>query len=408
MSLDAAMAVAVDHDGNVIVAGVLDNAGSGRDIVVAKWNANGKFLWSSVLPNQGNDWVSSVAVDAEGNVAIAGWESRPGTPLDGIVAKWDAEGHLLWTRILNGHAADSVDFASAVAFDSQGNIVAAGSVQRIGIEAGFLVVKFDRDGNMIWADALTGTTPDRQTQAMALAVDSQDDVIAAGVTRNADTGYDWLVAKWDREGQRGWSDTLNGTLDGADAAYAVAVDGGDDIVVTGSTRNVNTWGDLTVAKWRRDGVRLWVQTVDGTSPAVIPEQKEDFGWAVAVDSHNNIFAAGGTTNEGTGTDLAVVRFEQETLGTRGAQALLGRGLAEGAVSAARSAAAVNTELEAAQVAFDRGDRDACRRLLLSALARVTDRSRGRVVKRSMFQATSEAEELAQEIEREIRGLLQRC
>jgi outer membrane protein assembly factor BamB len=69
--------------------------------------------------------------------------------LDFTVAKFDSDGTLLWQQNLNG-TANGVDGASSVTVDNQGNALAAGGTQNAGTFFDFTVVKFDRDGSLVW------------------------------------------------------------------------------------------------------------------------------------------------------------------------------------------------------------------------------------------------------------------
>src|SRR5439155_3523626 len=79
---DLAMGVDVDGTGNVVVTGgftgavnfgggVLTSAGM-SDIFVAKYGADGTYLWASRFGSTGNDRANSVAVDSSGNVLVTG------------------------------------------------------------------------------------------------------------------------------------------------------------------------------------------------------------------------------------------------------------------------------------------------------------------------------------------------
>jgi hypothetical protein len=85
-----------------------------------------------------------------------------------------------------------------VAVDNQGNVVAAGDTQNTGTDFDFTVAKFDRDGTLLWQRTLNATANSNDS-ARAVAVDNQGNVVAAGITQNAGTGFsDFTVAKFDR------------------------------------------------------------------------------------------------------------------------------------------------------------------------------------------------------------------
>jgi hypothetical protein len=251
---DAANAAAVDAAGNVVAAGSTFNTGTGFDFTVIKFDgSSGAVLWSQAINGtaNGSDQAVAVAVDGEGNVVAAGSTFNTGTGFDFTVIKFDgSSGAVLWNQAING-TADGSDQAVAVAVDGEGNVVAAGSTANTGTGADFTVIKFDgSSGAVLWSQAIDGTAND-DDRADAVAVDGEGNVVAAGVTINTGTGLDFTVVKFDgSSGAVLWSQAINGTANDDDRADAVAVDGEGNVVAAGSTANIGTFDDFTVVKLR--------------------------------------------------------------------------------------------------------------------------------------------------------------
>ena len=234
-----------------------------------------------------------MAVDGQGNVVTAG-----DTFFNFTVAKFDRDGTLLWQQNLNGTAANSRDEAYSVAVDNQGNVVAAGVTENTGTSLDFTVAKFDRDGALLWQQNLDGTDNDCCDEALSVAVDNQGDVVAAGVTLNTGTFLDFTVAKFNRDdGTLLWQQNLNGTIEGTDVASSVAVDSQGNVVAAGITHISGTPASFTVAKFDRHGTPLWQRNLNGTIATGF-----DQGLSVAVDNQGNVVAAGTTT------DFTVAKF----------------------------------------------------------------------------------------------------
>jgi hypothetical protein len=141
-----------------------------------------------------------------------------------------------------------------------------------------------------------------------VGVDNQGNVVAAGTVRHHGTNSDIAVAKFDRDGAVLWQQSLNGTANGSDVAFSVALDEQGNAAVAGgsdSQNNGTTYAAFTVAKFDRDGTVLWVQTLNGTANG------QAVAFSVAVDNHGNVVAAGSTPNTGTGvSDFTVVKFDR--------------------------------------------------------------------------------------------------
>jgi hypothetical protein len=138
-------AVAVDAQGNVFGAGVFKGTAqfggaslmaSGNDLFVAKYDPNGKHLWSKGFGPGGDAMRARIAVDAKGDVFVAGSSratmSFGGDPLVGsgnddadvIVAKLRGDGAHLWSKRFG----DLLDQgASGIAVDGSGNAVVCGT-----------------------------------------------------------------------------------------------------------------------------------------------------------------------------------------------------------------------------------------------------------------------------------------
>jgi len=307
-SSDEARAVAVDGAGNVVAAGFTTNTGTGPDFTVIKFDGtSGAVLWSQAINGtaNGEDDASAVAVDGAGNVVAAGVTFNTSTFADFTVIKFDgASGAVLWSRAIDG-TANGFDFASAVAVDGAGNVVAAGVTRNAGTGADFTVIKFDgASGAVLWSQAIDGTANGFDF-ASAVAVDGAGNVVAAGSTQNTGTSLDFTVIKFDgASGAVLWSQAINGTANGFGEAFAVAVDGAGNVVAAGRTTNTGTFEDFTVIKFDgTSGTELWRQVIDGTANSL------DFAFAVAVDGAGDVVAAGRTTNTGTFEDFTVIKFD---------------------------------------------------------------------------------------------------
>lgn len=119
--------------GTFVLDGTSYDAGTGNDLHVSRWSSDGQLQSLTVFPCTEDSFVTSVAVDGEGN-AIVGGQFRGtctfgGTDLtaaitDGFVAKLDATGTVAWARQIGGAATG--DAVWGVGVDAQGNVTAGG------------------------------------------------------------------------------------------------------------------------------------------------------------------------------------------------------------------------------------------------------------------------------------------
>jgi Beta-propeller repeat len=318
---DQAFGIALDLDGNVFVTGGSDATwGSpvtahhgGYDIFVAKLDSNGNLIWNTFFGGTDNEFASGIAVDAAGNIYLAGatyetWASPVrgfgGIP-DAFAAKVDSDGNLIWNTFLGGSADDS---GNAVAVDANGNVYVSGyssatwgsPVAAHNGDYDAFVAKLDADGALAWNTFLGSSGSDA---ANAVAVDALENVYVAGFSTatwgSPVRAYDGTVdsgfaAKLDPTGALAWNTFLGG---GAATASGITADSTGNVYVTGSCQYAG-WGspvrpfsgtqDGYAAKLDANGTLTW-----NTFLGVVDEWT--VGSAVAVDASGQVFLAGSST-----------------------------------------------------------------------------------------------------------------
>jgi predicted secreted protein len=125
---DQASSIAVDADGNVYVTGRSDNENRERDYTTLKYDADGKLLWEARYTEDGygDGMATALAVDDSGNVYVTGQSYGNNSGWDYATIKYDSNGKQLWSARYNGPA-NSLDRATSLAIDSEGNVHVIGS-----------------------------------------------------------------------------------------------------------------------------------------------------------------------------------------------------------------------------------------------------------------------------------------
>ena len=83
-----------------------------------------------------------------------------------------------------------------------------------------------------------------------------------------------------------WVQRYNGPGNGDDDANAVAVDGSNNVIVTGYSTGSGSDYDYATIKYSSAGVPLWTNRYNG------PANSNDHARAVAVDGSNNVIVTG--------------------------------------------------------------------------------------------------------------------
>ena len=307
---DEAKAVAVDTQGNVYVTGTIGNVPSGPtccngDLIVVKYDKNGAQLWGMGYDGSahGNDIGNSIALDHAGNVYVAGAATGAGTGLDIVVAKFDPAGNAKWLKLYNGpgNGDDYLDTHSLVV-DRFGHVTVAGFSQGTGTGFDFVTIQYDADtGNRNWVARYNGPggTNDK---GRAIAEDVFGNVYVTGYSNSGgDYTARYATVKYDPNGQQQWVARTPATGSGLDYPYEVALDRAGNVFVTGITYTGATLGqappelcgtDLLTVKYSPAGQPLWSKTYDG------PAHCDDLLPVIAVDASGNAYVA--ASSDGTG------------------------------------------------------------------------------------------------------------
>ena len=143
--------------------------------------------------------------------------------------------------------------------------------------------------------------------ASAVAVDGGGNIIAAGSEdrREIGEGLNWFVVKYDTAGSLLWKRSYNGEANRDDKAVGVAVDSTGNAVVAGSEdRNDRFEGkNWLVRKYDANGALLWSRSHDGAANG------DDEAYGVAVDSAGNAVVAGYETDPSQGMDWLVRKYD---------------------------------------------------------------------------------------------------
>jgi uncharacterized delta-60 repeat protein len=301
--------VAIDGSNRIVAAGYA--YGEWEDFAVIRLNSNGSLDTSFdtdgiVLTPIGTttDQANSVAVDPQGRIVAAGWSFNAGVR-DLSVVRYIANGSLDTAFDGDGKKPiqfrNSQDFASAMAVDSSGNIVVAGSsmwdfaVARY-LPNGKLDATFDSDGKLRTNFGFNET-------ASAVAIDGSGRIVVAGYA-NTGSKDEIFVSRYDTDGTLDSSFDLDGkvrlAIGSASAyVYSMTIDASGRIVLAGETSN-----NFLLVRLNDDGTLD--ETFDGDGIAITDFGGSDFANSVTFDGAGGIVAAGHTTNA-----FAVARYKSD-------------------------------------------------------------------------------------------------
>ena len=166
-----------------------------------------------------------------------------------------------------------------------------------------LLVKYNSAGILQWFRTWGGT---ERECGWGVAVDSSNNIYLAGRTESFGAGSsDMLLLKYDDTGTLQWYRTWGGAA--YEVGRAVAVDSSNNVYLAGGHEGYWTGSDnMHLVKYDSSGVKLWERTWG--------ETEWDRGFGVTVDSSDNVYFVGDTESFGAGeNDLIIVKYSSSGL-----------------------------------------------------------------------------------------------
>jgi cysteine-rich repeat protein len=221
---DAGRAIATDVTGNVGVAGEAVADLQGANVFVRVYNPAGGILWTQTYTSAGAaaDRAYAIAADVDGNFIVAGYETVGGQR-DVWLRKFDPAGTPLWTQGYAG-AEGLDDTAYALAVDQNGDIVVAGYESTAAIPTLAWLRRLDLNGNELWTDTYAGSAAEG-AQALGVTIDAAGDITYVGFETVGGLGR-MLIRKYSSVGTVKWTETIEGAE--ATSSYGRGITVGPD------------------------------------------------------------------------------------------------------------------------------------------------------------------------------------
>ncbi|MFX1485375.1 MAG: SBBP repeat-containing protein [Promethearchaeota archaeon] len=342
--------VAFDNEGNTILIGQTmssnlpvtvnafqpeDGGGDGDwDSFIAKFNEAGELIFCSYLGGSGYEHVTTVNIDSENNMVVAGTTQSAGlqtsagalheSPLgqtDGFIFKIAPNGTVLFGTYFGG---TGQDWIYGMEFDDSGNYLFSGWTTTTGLATSGVyqtsyaggggdafVARLSADGSTLQMFSYVGGVSD--DKAWTMTVDDFHNYLISGVASEGfpvtdgayqssnGGGYDAFLAKVSYSGAiLNFSTFVGGS--GDDLGLGVDVDSHGDIILTGDAEssNINTMNavqeefaggtnDFFASKFNSTGSPHFVTYIGGN--------ETDRCWDARVDTNDNLLLVGRTSSD---------------------------------------------------------------------------------------------------------------
>jgi hypothetical protein len=302
------------------------------------------FAWAKRAGGTDGDAASRTAVDASGNsyatgifrgVASFGSVNLTSSGMaDIFIAKYDASGNVLWAKQAGG---SDIDASKNIAVDGSGNSYITGefmgsatfgstTLTSTGSYDAF-IAKYDPSGNVLWAKQSGGAGLE---MGRGIAVDGSGNCYITGyfdgsatfgsTTLTSSGSYDVFIAKYDAAGNFQWAERAGSS--GEDFGRNVAVDDSGNSYITGSFKDVASFGsttltsigmeDIFIASYNASGSLVWAKRAGGASKdAATGIDVDGSGNSYITGEFQNNASFGSTTLTSTGSlpDIFLARYD---------------------------------------------------------------------------------------------------
>jgi hypothetical protein len=296
--------------------------------------------YSSYLGGSGDDWGNCLALDAGGDIIVAGKTVSSNFPTgspyqpafgggtgDGFVTKLNPSGtSLIFSTYLGG---SGLEVIYGMGLDSGGNICVAGQTfsgnfptasaaqgtnNALGVGGcNAFITKISPSGaSLIFSTYLGGSWNNMGT---GLGIDSSDNIyvvgntdasnfpVTAGVYQASQAGSgDAFVAKYSSAGVVQYATYLGGT--GTDYGCSVAADASGNAYVYGQTQSTNFPTAAALQSSNGGGWDLFLAKLNPSASALVystylggsGDEHNSYGTSLALDASNNVYLTGSTTS----------------------------------------------------------------------------------------------------------------
>ncbi|HEY9403357.1 MAG TPA: carboxypeptidase regulatory-like domain-containing protein [Pyrinomonadaceae bacterium] len=320
-SSDAALAVVIQPDGKIVVAGFA-SIGSSSVFALARYNADGSLDTSFDADGKvttmfgSNTLARAVALQPDGKIVAAGDSDN-----HFALARYNPDGSLDTSFDADGKLTMSIGRASSargVVVQSDNRIVVAGSAI-ISSNSSFALVRYNPNGSLDTSFDADGSLitdfANSSASAEAVAIQADGKIVAAGSAFQTQTGINrFALARYNVDGSLDTSFDTDGRITndfsgngGSAAALAIGADG--KIVAAGTARSATTRDDFALARYNADGSP---DASFGTNGTLTTDffGGDDMAYGVAIQPDNRVVAAGGTfnSNSNTGENFVLARY----------------------------------------------------------------------------------------------------
>jgi len=279
----------------------------GNSISTMKVNDQGEAVWTGTYGFTGTCYAnpSEIKIDQDNNVYVSGFCDNWNLDVtEFIVIKYDQDGNELWASVI-----DYVDYIPnsnvRLDIDQQQNVYIASRYATGTTNSDYLIVKFDINGQELWNVTHDGIYNDDVPSD--ILVDASGNVFVVGLSEMSNDDYDILLVKYNSSGILEWEERYNAHCQYNYFYPRMILDESENICLIGmqTTEDQDDY-DFAIMKYDQEGEMLWSQSFNGAYQNSWDSPKD-----LIIDEDGNIFILGNIQNEYSYTDMTILKYSSD-------------------------------------------------------------------------------------------------
>jgi len=246
--LDRFNKISEDSDGNYIFVGWTRSFGQGNsDFYILKVDPNGNLIWRKTWCGRNFDEANAI-VEVEDGYLVLGYTMSFGSgSKDVALVKFNKNGNVIWYKTYGG---TKDDVGNRIEKTRDGNFIIVGSTLFYGTDGDVYVIKVNPNGDVLWERYYGG---DSEDEGECIRATSDGGYIISGNTRSFGvSGTAVYLIKLDSYGNLLWQKEYDG--DGDDDGKTVIEIEDNGYIVAGLTRSWGaSLGDILIMKLNSQG-----------------------------------------------------------------------------------------------------------------------------------------------------------